>query len=290
MRSWRVICVLVSFVGVVLCSRADEPQKYMLRYRFEPEQVMRWTVVQSLSQVTSIRGTTDRVESTSRSTKVWKVRDVAESGNATLIYSVDDVVMTKRQTDYPESFYDSRKSDAEIPPVFRDVAALLKRPLAEITFTPLGHVVKRVALATYAAGTEENRIVVPLPEEPVTVGETWFVPHEIVIPRGDGRVRKLAARHRFTLDSVKTGIATLSFQTQVLTPIGSPKDELEVLDQLTSGTLRLDLDTGTMVSHRTQIDRTIVGFEGGGSSVVYKMQIDECCCGFKTCSICSPKP
>lgn len=264
-----------------------EEETYLLRYRFAPEEVLRWTVVQQLNQETSIRGVVDKVESRSRSTKVWKVREVAANGNATLLYSVEDVDMFKRQTDYKDSVYDSRRS-YEVPPLFRPVSELLGKTLAEITFSVRGDLVKRVALAEYAAGTEENRVVVPLPEKPVRIGEAWFVPQEILIPRSDGTFRKLAARQRYVLESVKTAWATVSFTTQVLTPIGNPKDEVEILDKLISGSLRLDLDAGHLVSQRILIDRTIVGFEGSGGSLTYRMQTDECCCGFKTCSICNP--
>ena len=63
------------------------------------------------------------------------------------------------------------------------------------------------------APQNENWITIPLPDEPVPIGHTWSIPQDIDVPLESGGVKKIKAIQQFTLEEVKTGVATIRFST-----------------------------------------------------------------------------
>ena len=282
----RYRLILVTFflsVALPVVSAADE--EHLLRYRFQKGDVLKWNVRQMLRMTTSLRGKTETVETSSRSTKIWTVIDVAGDGVATFEYKVGDVKMHQSQTDKEDAKYDSNV-DTEIPPAFHPLEGTIGVPLAELSIDALGEMKKKQALRPYKGATEENRIAVPLPKEPIAVGERWDleVPVEVQLP--EGTVKKISAVQRFTLDSVRNGVATISFRTIIRTPINDPKIESQIIDKHASGFLKIDLDVGRLISQQTEVDREVVGFQGPGSRIHHHARFTECCCGLKFCEIC----
>ena len=77
------------------------------------------------------------------------------------------------------------------------------------------------------------------------------------------------------LDGIEDGIATISVDTTVLTPVDDPRLEARLLERIWDGTVRFDVDAGRVVSRSTEVDRRVVGFEGPQSSVRYKASLEE---------------
>lgn len=264
-------------------------KKYLLRYHFEKGETLRWNVLQTIRATTAMRGVEETLETSSRSVKIWTVRETTAQGTATFEYRIERLEMSEKQTDRKPIRYDSG-CDKTVPPKFRLVAGSVGKPLAHITINGFGETIKKIPLAEYAAEAQENKIAVPLPQEPVAVGESWVFPFTIDASLPGGGVKKLNARQRFKLESVRTGIATISFETQILTPINDPKIELQVINTWGVGTLELDIEKGKTVSQRTTVDRTVIGFQNATSHMHHQTRLIECCCGFSSCDICNPAP
>ena len=264
---------------------AEENEKYLLRYHFQKGDALEWKVQQSLRITTSLQGKMETVETSSRSTKIWTVIDVADDGIATFEYKVGDVKMHQSQTDKEDAKYDSN-IDTEIPPAFRSLEGTIGDPLAEVIIDALGEMKKKRALRRYAGAAEENRIAIPLPKEPIAVGERWDIEMPVEVPLPEGTVKKISAVQRFTLDSVRNGVATINFRTIIRTPINDPKIESQILDKYASGSLKLDLDVGRLISQQTEVDRRVVGIQGPGGWIHHHARFTECCCGLKFCEIC----
>lgn len=264
---------------------ADLNEAISLRYRFKKDQELQWNVLQSQKIITSIKGTTKTVETTSRSTKLWNVIKLEEDGTATFEYSVENVRMKQSQTGENNAQYDSR-ADKEIPVLFSNLEGMIGVPLAHLTINPLGETKKKIALRSYGAAGEENRITVPLPDKPIAVGEHWDVDMPLELSQPDKTVKKVRARQRFTMESVKTGVARISFVSQILTPL-EPKEQAQIIDRYSSGRVVLDIDAGQLISQERTVDKRIVGFQGPSDSIHHIAQFTECCCGLKSCDICS---
>jgi hypothetical protein len=133
---------------------------------------------------------------------------------------------------------------------------------------------------------KENRIVIPLPHEPLGIGSSWSELEQIDLPQSNHTVKKIRIRHEFTLEKIQSGLATIKFATITFTPL-TPKEESQLLDNFSVGTMELDLQAGHFIRHRATIDRHIVGVQGAMDSIRYESRVTECCCGRKACEICS---
>ena len=264
---------------------ATENEKHLLRYCFQKGDTLEWNVRQTLRVTTSLKGKTETIETSSRSTKIWTVLDVSDDDVATFEYKVGAVKMQQSQTDKKDEKYDSNV-DKEIPEAFITLEETVGVPLAELSIDALGEMKRKQALRKYAGASEENRIAIPLPKDPIAVGERWDIETPIEIQLHEGTVKKIAAGQRFTLDSVRNDVATISFRTIIRTPINDPKIESQIIDKDPSGSLKLDLKTGRLISQQTEVNKHVIDFQGRGSWIHHHARLTECCCGLKSCEIC----
>ncbi len=276
LRDIKNLCILcVLFIFAILCDSTvfaatteTKPEKYTLAYRFQPGEVLRWDVLQQLRIKTTISNKTDLVDSRSQSTKVWTVLRVEEDGSAVVEHKVEDVDMHKSQSELPDSAYNS-KTASETPFEYKQVADNLNIPLSHLTVASNGEILKKIQLVPYVGGTLDSKILIPLPKEPVALGESWKVPSEAAIPQPNGTIKKIKLQQNFVLESVKNGLAIVKYSTICLTPVDEPKLEAQILDKLASGQVTLDLDTGHILSQQTDVKGQVIGFEGDASSIAH---------------------
>ncbi|MGL6226934.1 MAG: hypothetical protein ACRC10_09975 [Thermoguttaceae bacterium] len=261
---WAVILFL--FLPFSLTAQEEEPEKYTLKYTFREGDVFRWDVLQQLLIKTTISTKTEIVDTTSQSTKTWTVLSVEEDGSALIEHRVEEANMHKRQSDLPDSTYNS-KTDTLIPPGYEHVANSLNTPLTQLTVAPNGQILKKISFVPHIPDSLESKILIPLPKTPVAVGETWKLTNEVAVPQANGMVKKLMLQQIFTLKSVKTGLATIQYKTVCLTPIDDPKLESQIMDRLISGEVILEIETGHILSQQSDIRGTVLGFEGANSRI-----------------------
>lgn len=250
----------------------SQPTEYLLRYRFEPGETIRYDVSDVWSREITKGGVTHRDEASSYSEKVWKVTSVAENGEGTFENSLAWVDMRRKTNDEPEVRYDSRK-DEKMPQEFKvtpDTESVVGKVFAEITIDPRGEVVRRVQRESSAQAT--SALLPPLPEAPVKIGEPWFLSCDTEVPIPDsGLVRKIKARQRYILEKVEGDIATIRMTTQVFTPITDPQVAAQTLQLEKKITMRFDLKRGKLLTIEQTANRHLVGFSGAASVLRYKL-------------------
>lgn len=246
---------------------------YDLRYKFSAGESMRWQVVHVGTTETKIRGNTQNSQSRTVSTKVWKVTGVAENGNLTFVHSVADVDMWQKVSDRPEVRYNS-KTDEKPPLIYEAVADTVGVPLTSITIDPHGQVIKRESILR-EANLGFGEITLPLPPEPVKEGDEWFAPGELTVRLEGGQVQRIKIRHRHLLEKVQTGVATIKIQTEVLTPVHDAKVKSQLMQQLTSGHAKFDIDAGRILEKQIDWDETVIGFNGADSIMQYLARFTE---------------
>jgi hypothetical protein len=246
---------------------------YDLRYKFTPGEQVRWKVVHLVTVETKIQGVTQTARTRSVSTKCWKVSRIDGPGNIVFDHVVENVDMWQKVTDRQEIRYNS-ETDKSPPPSYEHVAESVGVSLATVTIDSHGHVIKRDnAKPQFNPGIGE--LTVPLPDRPVQVGEEWAVPDEIAVRMPEGTVRRIKTRQLYTLVKVETGVATISLQTQVLTPVDEPKVKSQLVQRLTNGTIKFDVDAGRMLSKQMDLDETVIGFNGADSIMQYLARFTE---------------
>ena len=264
----------------------DGSAQTMLRYRFKQGEELRWNVQHTLKMKNIIGGREENIETKSLSVKIWKTLNVGEKGAATFEYQVEDIDMCRAQTGYDDAVYNSRQ-DKTIPPEFFNLTGKIGMPLALIKIDPQGQTTKK-PIREYDGNVSENRIVIPLPDEPVVVGSSWSETKQIDLPQPNQIVKKIKIRHNFTLENVQNGLATIQFATLTFTPL-TPKEESQLLEMFSIGTMELDLQAGHFIRHQATIDRQVVGIHGASDSIRYLSRVTECCCGRRICEICGAK-
>lgn len=255
-------------------SEKDSSPGYALSYGFKKDEIYRWNVVQQLRVKTMINPKTEVVDTISRSTKVWKVIEVKEDGSAVLEHLVEDVDMHRKQTDYPDSSFNS-ETDTFVPAGYEQVAASLNVPLARLTVSKSGKILKKQPLVPYTPGGLDSKILIPLPERELKIGEIWKVPEEVQLPLPNGTVKKVKLQKIYHLESVKNVLARIKFKTERLSPIDDPKLEIRLLDKLPSGYIDLDLETGEILAQQTDVKESVMGFEGEMSRIDHSTRFIE---------------
>ncbi|MBN2292239.1 MAG: hypothetical protein JXM70_07430, partial [Pirellulales bacterium] len=274
---YLTVCAAFCF-GVQFATAADKdtkkPAAVTLRYQFKPGETLCWEVVHRGKVSATVSGTTQDTEMTSRSLKLWRVADVQSDGTATFVYSVDDVKMRQKLTGRKEIRYNS-KTDKKAPGGFEDVAKAVGKPLSKITIDTRGKVVQRDRVLKSPFNENKGQLTVPLPEKPVTVGDTWSEPHEVAVPLETGGIKRVQTLQKYKLKNLKTGVATILVETQILTPISEPAIEAKLIQQASRGRIRFDVDAGRILSQNIDLDKRVVGFRGQASSLHYLTSFEE---------------
>jgi hypothetical protein len=256
-------------------STAAEPEKYQLRYRFRPGETLHWNVEHRSLTRTAVSGSVQTAETDSFSEKVWRVKEVKPDGTATFEHLVQWVDMRQKLAGSEEVRYDSRKKTK--PPMgFEDVAASVGVPITIITMDPQGKILNRDRkLSKGVAAANEGAITIPLPSDLIEIGHSWTFPSDIEVPLESGGVKKIRAVQHFTLESVKTGVASIRVSTQIISPVTDPAIEAQVVQREGAGVVRFDIDAGRIISQQMDVDKHVVGFRGQASSLHYVTRFSE---------------
>jgi len=261
--------------AIMLCTATNfvvADDTYTLRYKFGEEQVLRSKVVHLVTVETKIKGTSQTAQSRSISIKNWKVEEVDQEGNATFVHQVENIDMWQKVTDRPELAFNSETDD--IPPaIYANAAKAVGIPLSRITVDPQGKVLKREHLG--GTQTSESRILAILPVHEIKVGASWFNNEEINVRSGSGQIKRVKVRQVSRLDGVAGGIATITTQSQVLTPIDDPSIKVELIQKLTRGQVKFDIEQGMIVDQQLDLNETVIGFQGEASVMNYVGRMTE---------------
>ena len=253
---------------------SEKAETYLLRYRFLPGETLRWKVVHRGNVRTTVSGTTQTAETVSKSVKQWRVRDVRPDGTTTFVHSVESIDMWQKLTGSPEVRYNSEK-DKNPPAGFTNVAKSVGKPLTIVELDSRGKILLRQRTPANTSPPTEGQLVIPLPEEPVAVGHTWSMPYDVDVRLETGGIRKVKTLQKFTLKSVKHGVATILISTQILTPLHDPAIEAQLIQCGSRGTVRFDVDAGRILGQQSDLDKRVVGFRGKASSIHYLTRLTE---------------
>jgi len=252
---------------------AGATKEYRLAYRMMVGQNVRSRVVHLVSMDTKIEGEFESLKSRSVSTRVFQISNVDDQGNMTFVHLVEDAELWQKVTGKEEVRYDSKKN-AVVPESYIKVAEAIGKPLATITISPTGTIVRRDdAVAQFNPGI--GMLLPQLPQRSVEIGQRWFSMEKVRVRLKNGRVQAIQLRKQYKLEQVKNGLATISVRTQVLTPVNDPKIQSQLMQRLQHGTIQFDLDAGRIYSSKMELDERVIGFRGAASMIHYLSRMTE---------------
>jgi hypothetical protein len=247
---------------------------FLLRYQFDPGESIRYQVTHVAKTKTRIRGAEEVSHVHTVSEKLWEISAVTAEGEMTFVHSVQSVEMMQQAGESEEIRWDSR-SGATPPVIFQTVAQQLNTPLSTVTINPRGQETHREKHAGTDANLGMGGLTLPLPDERIAIGYSWSVPREIKARAESGEVKVVKARDTYTLEKVQTGVATLKIRSEVLTPMDEAAVKAQIVQQLSNGSIRFDIDSGRVLSKQLDWDETVVGFQGHNSLMEYRARVTE---------------
>jgi hypothetical protein len=287
------LTVVSLFSVCVLAARGDEPGKagggsltaelakatdklaptYRLAYKFAAGEQLRTKVVHLATVETKIKGVAQKTESRTVSTRLWRIKQVTSKGEIVFENVVERVEMWNNVEGRKEVRYDSAV-DKEPPAEFQLVAASIGKVLATVTINPHGRILSRQdAQRQFNPGIGE--LTIPFPETPVKTGASWSIPDEVRVKLEDGTVKKVQTQQKYRLEKVEAGVATISLETQVLTPVNEPQVQVELVQRLQRGTIKFDVDAGRLIHKQLDMDQSVFGFSGADSHMQYLARFTE---------------
>lgn len=280
----RNLFLLAALLAVGGIASAAEGEKYLLRYKFQPGETVRWKVEHRLRIRTTAMGATQNAETASESVKVWKVTQVKPDGTAVFEHSVEDIDMRQQLAGCIESRYNS-KTDKDVPAGFEGVAKAVGATLSVVTLDPMGKIVERErrpikfvdrdGKPLEIGGQADGEITIPLPEAAVAIDATWTRPHDIEVTTKSGRIVRVKTLQRYALREVKSGVATIDVSTQILTPVRDPQVESQLTQYAATGSVRFDIEAGRVLGQQMDLDKSVIGFQGDASSIHYITRFSE---------------
>ncbi len=252
---------------------ASSPNEVLLRYKLSQGQIIESEVVHLAKTDTKIEATDQSSQSRSISKKIWEVTKVQPDGTMTFVLRVEEVDMSQQIGDAEEVHYNSAK-DKEPPAMFKNVAESLKKPIATITISPRGEIQSRDD-KSMSPTLGMGDVTLTFPEKAMSIGSSWEVPREIRVRLEDGGTKVIKIRELYTLEKFSAGVATISVASEPITPYDDPKIEAQVVQQLSNGKIKFDVDAGRLISKELQWNEKVVGFSGPGSMMNYAARYSE---------------
>jgi len=254
-------------------STGNEAQKYLLRYQLNTGQNLHYEVTHVAKTKTRIRGAEEVSQVHTVSQRHWEVA-TADDSEMTFNHVVDAVEMTQQQGDAEEIRWNS-ESGEKPPALFKRVSDQIGTTISTITISPRGDETRRENNIGSKASLGMGSLAIAFPEKPIAIGESWSLPRDVKARTEQGEIKVIKIRELYTLKKVKTGVATLSVRSQPLTPLNEESIRAQVVQQMSNGEIRFDLDNGYMISKQLDWDETIVGFQGANSLMEYRARFSE---------------
>jgi hypothetical protein len=247
--------------------------KCVLRYQFHAGETLSYTLEQLATIDTTISGNNQKTQLRSKSWRSLQVESVADDGNIRFSHTIDQVDMWSEVSGRDAVRYSS-KDAGDPPPEYQHIAQHIGKPISIITMTPLGAIVSREDKVQHP-DLGLGGLSIPLPEGEITVGHSWSQPIELKVRLDDQRIQTIKTRELYRLEKVETGVATISIKTQILTPVDDPRVKSQIVQRISQGELRFDIDAGRLLSKELNWDEHVLGFNGAGSSMKYLAKFSE---------------
>ncbi len=251
---------------------ANDGEKVHLVYKFKAGTRLNSEVIHMVTNYTKIDGAEQNSSSRTVSQKSWDFVK-ADKGEFTFEYRIREVDMSQRVGEGREMRFSSKDNEPP-PPLFRAAAESIDKVISTVTIDEQGLIIAR-SDDKQPPNLGMGDITLPLPPNPVGIGDSWETPREMRIQREDGSYKLVKFRELFKLEKVSAGVATVSVRSEMITIITEPREEAQVMQELSNGSIRFDIDAGRMISKNLEWDKRVVGFSGAGSVTEYSARLDD---------------
>jgi len=251
---------------------SPEGQEWTLRYRFKEGEVLRYETAK-VRELSNTRGE----HTQSDLTRVHQVRrflvtEVDDLGVANLQMQFESVEMMFHPDGGQPIVYRSSMKPQEVPRAFSIFAARLQESAQQFRVQPSGAPIDQEGeLVRDDEGGTETRLLVPLPEHPVGIDDTWQYFNTVRLRVAEDPVtrepiiRTIRLRTTCRLDEVEGQIAKIVFQTTCVTKVRTPSVKGLLIEAFPKGHMLLDMQAGRITERVVRNDNRVFGVHGPNS-------------------------
>lgn len=254
----------------------DEAESFLLRYKFQPGQIIRYEVSLHDDYVIKIGEVTEEPHSYQDSIKSYRVVSVNEDGSAVIELMMEWASLDLFQNGAKAKFDSDKDDEPEF--IFQQIASMIGKPHLRLTMSTTGEASNLQPLLNQKDEPDKLAIdvLVPLPEKPVKVGGLWKEDISVPLNLPSSPLKQMVkVQRRYFVRSVEEGIATITIKTKVLTPLNDPELELQLLRRQPEGTMQIDLNRGLLLSRTLTQNNQVVNFGKGASQMNFKQRHTE---------------
>ncbi len=112
---------------------------------------------------------------------------------------------------------------------------------------------------------DHQGFMIPLPQEPVAVGEKWKDKFQTLVKTQQRLTQRIDMMRIYQLKSVEGDLAKIGFHTAILTPVNDGGINGQLIQKQTEGYVVLDMRQGLLVEKNINVDRIVINPFGPGS-------------------------
>lgn len=244
-------------------------ETFLLRYRFEPGETLRYEMVNQLMQQ-GVVGAVSKIDTTKiQQKRIFTIGEVDENGNADASMQFEHVRMEIQSNDQEPEIFDSTMPPEKVSKKFQGTARQLSGAAPKYTLLAEGTPVSEDGIQEITEGGQAS-FMIPLPDHEISVGESWKVNMIINVRIGEGVKRDITLLRTYQLKSVDDGIATIGFSTSVISPVKVPAVKAQLLQATPQGEMLFDIAKGQLLRKEMRIDRMVMGALGPGTMLSAK--------------------
>lgn len=247
---------------------------YELRYKFVPNQTLRYETTQTVIQ-TGVASFGEKVETDkAEQRRVYTITDVANGDSATASMQFEFVRMERDTANSDPIVFDTTMKQEDIPQFFRGAAKGLKAKAPTYELLSIGIEVNDEKVEQTPAGGQAS-FVFPLPAEPKAIGSAWTTFVEVRVRLAEQMFRTVRIRKTFRLTAVEDGIAEISMSTSTVGSVTDPRVKVQLLQATPSGTIWFDINRGLVTKKEFRFNNTVLNALGPKTLVSSKGRIVE---------------
>jgi len=239
----------------------EDAEKYLLRFTFKEGETLRYETEQRVTQK-AVAAAGAKVDlSTVKQTRLFRVGEVSELGEAHVSMQFEHVRMELRSDDQPTEVFDTSMKESEVPTKFRAAARKLMRPAPTFVLRTDGTPVSDEGVEQIPEGGQAG-FMMPLPQEPIAVGETWKVNIEPEVRIAEGVMRTISLLRTYRLKEMHGDVATITFATSIASRVRSPAIKAQLLQATPQGKILFNVKIGRVLQREITFDRSVMGAVG----------------------------
>jgi hypothetical protein len=251
-------------------------EAHQLAYKFKPGQIVRYETIQNSRFVSKFSGNEETATNKTETRKAYRVKKVNADGSAELETVIEWVRMKADFGDgaVPTEF-DSKDPGAKSQAKFQNVLRIIGKAQPAVLVGSNGKVFKVNAPASSETASlqgvqlkkEDLDFLTVLPGQPVKVGEAWSEKSEIKVVVEDNLKKTVELKLTYELKKVEGDLATIAFQTSVLTPVRDKNIAIQLIEKETSGTIVFDKAIGAVISRTRSSDKSVINPAGSNTAM-----------------------